>query len=738
MESDYYNYGQIVEIETLTNRRTVKFAKVVQKHHYAKLRNGIKINGQEGIEFDVCPEVPQKPVFDIRKTERICVIFPENNNEQPTILALRKDFPENLQHLYLTLPDTPKSLCLFEQDYRELRTTLTPEAFLNRIFSWLSRAATDEQHLDDQPLEPFILSRNIVIYNPDVFRDLVDQVLIVVQLSEKPRLVYRIEAIPVNIDAKRLPKPPCFIAIPIITKPWHSRVINRNPVSIEQLDILLKTVGVDLVDKLQSKTVETYNKKHRIFMDYHWLLLIRLPKIRKEGGKIETVEDWAFFVDDTIGELGRKLEILEKHNGVWARCLGTTTPHDLDTSPISIARPVQALTRDLATKLAGVDTKSISKISVIGAGALGSHIVSNLARQGIGKWIIVDEDQILPHNHSRHALSPHFEGYSKADALAEEINLLLNDGEAAKGVCEDVLEICADNHKQKDVFEGVDHIWDFSVSPAVSRSLALLDTNVPRSSVFLLQKGRFMVIISEGRDRKVRLDDLEIQLAIGSIEEAMLKGLFKSSATSPIRYSGSCRDITTVLSEDTVAIHSGIASQFLKNNMTNKLPSISIWELSNELSVCRINIKPYSVKVGITGKWKIRISQHAIDLMKEYRQKKLPNETGGVLLGNIDILSNIIYIGGVLPSPPDSIEWPITYIRGIRELKRTVMNIRENTSGSITYVGEWHSHPMNCSTEPSGDDVEAHKWLIEHMAEEGLPGVMLIKGNNPLPKVLIG
>ncbi|HUT83233.1 MAG TPA: hypothetical protein VMX95_01185, partial [Thermodesulfobacteriota bacterium] len=156
MSSDFYTFGEPVQFKSLKYRGTIEFIESVNKHNYAKLRRILKKDGLECVEFDVSPERPTHPVADIRKLERICVIFEEDENKKPFILALRKSFPATLLHLNLGDYGGPRSLCLFEEDYRSIAHTLTPENFLLRIFSWLSRAASGEQHLPDQPLEPFV------------------------------------------------------------------------------------------------------------------------------------------------------------------------------------------------------------------------------------------------------------------------------------------------------------------------------------------------------------------------------------------------------------------------------------------------------------------------------------------------------------------------------------------------------------------------------------------------------
>jgi hypothetical protein len=54
--------------------------------------------------------------------------------------------------------------------------------------------------------------------------------------------------------------------------------------------------------------------------------------------------------------------------------------------------------------------------------------------------------------------------------------------------------------------------------------------------------------------------------------------------------------------------------------------------------------------------------------------------------------------------------------------------MQELTLGMLQYVGEWHSHPDGCSTNPSNDDLKVFSWLTEHMIGDGLPAVMAIVG----------
>jgi hypothetical protein len=46
----------------------------------------------------------------------------------------------------------------------------------------------------------------------------------------------------------------------------------------------------------------------------------------------------------------------------------------------------------------------------------------------------------------------------------------------------------------------------------------------------------------------------------------------------------------------------------------------------------------------------------------------------------------------------------------------------------LQYVGEWHSHPNDYGTAPSGDDRNVFEWITERTTEDGYQPVMAIVG----------
>jgi hypothetical protein len=140
---------------------------------------------------------------------------------------------------------------------------------------------------------------------------------------------------------------------------------------------------------------------------------------------------------------------------------------------------------------------------------------------------------------------------------------------------------------------------------------------------------------------------------------------------------------------------------------------------------------PTTVTYEVNG-WTILTDEIIVEEIRAQRQLRLPNETGGVLVGTVDAQRKLIFVAEMIPSPPDSKEWPHLYIRGSAGLSSRLREIAQKTQGGLEYVGEWHSHPRHHGVGQSGDDRIAMTKLRTMMAEDGRPAVMLIVGDNEL------
>lgn len=112
-----------------------------------------------------------------------------------------------------------------------------------------------------------------------------------------------------------------------------------------------------------------------------------------------------------------------------------------------------------------------------------------------------------------------------------------------------------------------------------------------------------------------------------------------------------------------------------------------------------------------TLKLSIEIRDDLLAQMVAHGQKFYPKEYGGILVGRyVDNNSLVIIEDMVLPKNYKASAY--SFERGNKRLKKALVRHFESTP-SLTYVGEWHTHP-NGSTTPSETDTNALYQIAQH------------------------
>jgi Prokaryotic homologs of the JAB domain len=235
-------------------------------------------------------------------------------------------------------------------------------------------------------------------------------------------------------------------------------------------------------------------------------------------------------------------------------------------------------------------------------------------------------------------------------------------------------------------------------------------------------------MLQEDALREYPLDWLEMVYSRALLHDSRLRDHLRRPL-GRLRYGRSCRDLSSAIPQELVALHAAIGARALRVALEAEAAKVSAWTTdAEELSVEHIEIQLTAALSRRYGDWTVVTDQWLLDKVAQARLDGLPNETGGVLIGAHDTQRRVLYLVDVLPSPPDSEEWPTLYIRGSRELTRRLGKVDEITDGQLGYAGEWHSHPRGRSPSPSGDDRKVFAWLQDHMRLEALPAAMLVVG----------
>jgi integrative and conjugative element protein (TIGR02256 family) len=693
--------------------------------------------GAEAIIFDVEAEIPQRPIHDVRPIERVMVTFHADDGSAPVVQLLRTTFPL-VPHLNLTAEEIPRSPCLYDEPWTEAQRAWTPADFVLRLRRWLALTARDELHAQDQPLEPLLSGAAWPLVAPaellggeETDSQIPAPLRVRKVLSDAGYLTLFAEIAPSEVDATKPEAQPEFLATTFRADPQAHGVIRRQPRTLRELADLLTPAGIDLVDQLRTR-VRAWHEGlvHVGLLQARLIVILALPKSRVAGGPVESTETWGFLISQTIGEVGEQLGIWEMRDGQPGRLLHVDETKQGEQVPLELLNPTPSFSRARAAALSGKSQSDARRITAVGAGALGSQLFLDLLRRGFGEWTLIDPDVLLPHNLARHPLFGAAVGLPKAEALALLANDIVDGEPVARFIVADVLAPGTKTPQVEEALVNADIVVDASASVAVARYLSRdVESAARRVSAFLNPTGTDAVLLVEDAARTTPLDLLEMQYYRHLVQEPTLNAHIAPN-DGQVRYGVSCRDESSTIPQDLVALHAATAARMLRRSLGQEEARIYLWRaLEDEPGVATFPIQTAEPVAILCGDWTVYTDRWLLDQLQRWREEKLPNETGGVLVGAFDTQRKIVYVVDALPSPPDSVEWPTLYIRGCEGLRSRVEVIGAITAGNLVYAGEWHSHPKGVSCSPSNDDRTVFAWLEDLRAGDGLPPLMLIVGD---------
>ena len=739
MQQDFFDVpGHLVSPSQLKipKARELALALEAGRLEYAKLIESKVSENGEVVVFDVEVEIPQLRVHPIQPRERLSVTFEPTDKRIPKTEALRCDFPQ-VPHLNLHLQEFPRSLCIYAERYESVKRRWTAARFVQNIRDWLALTAKGKLHQTDQPLEPVLLdfSGSITIPSDLGAHDETPDLLWVTKpmiptTDDKPFLIAQRQA-PSQND-------PDFLVSVHRSPPHVHGVINRYPATLGNLASMVHASGLDLLEDLRQR-LKLWHQEIPNLRDLQVLILILFPRTRTKDGPEERVDPWTFWSMDSLHILGSKLGVWEKQGEKLGLLIPTDSTRKGGDISLGVLNTSYELTADLASRLNGCLNNKKIDFAAIGQGALGSQVVLNLARSCFGgTWTLIDNDILMPHNLARHVLFKEFIGSPKADGVAMLANEIVSDFKSFSPLRVDILSPGSQEQSLRDALQKSAVILDMSASVSVARRLSIdIKEGGRRISLFLSPTGEDLILLAEDRDRETTLDAIEMQYYRSVLTDQRLEDHLKPKEGQQ-RYGQSCRDLTFTLPQNLVSMHAAIGAAALQNLIDLPQASITIWRSDTYRNLQCINVSPKPVIRIEKEDWTIVTDEGLLERLFFFRKERLPNETGGVLLGAFDVERRLIYITHSLLSPPDSLELSTGYIRGCRGLNEALIEVGKNTNEMMEYIGEWHSHPPSSGTAPSNYDFQLFKWLAETMSRDGLPAVMIIVGDTGNYSIFVG
>ena len=716
--------GKLLDAPDSFDSRAREFARLLQAGDipFARFVSLSRSETKDVITFDVGVELPQDRVHDIRPWERMSAEFSRNDGSTPEVFALRRDFPY-VPHLIRRDTEIPRSLCLFDAPWPEIKLFLTPARFVSVIRDWLAKTARNELHADDQPLEPLLLATGgVMIVPPGLSDTSTDDCIDVVGISPQgaPFSVYlACQSNNERFDNQENLRH--YQAVNLRGEPTTHGIIERTPRTLSELSDLLNVAGINVISELEARLLAC--REDQDLLQRELILTAILPRRRTDGGATESWNYYAFLLHGKTESLGESLGLWTVRDQYVVPLIPRGQP-DPGFVKLTCLNVVRELSPIQAALMSGRDPDPRDFVAV-GQGALGSQVVTNLARGGFGSWLLVDKDMLLPHNLARHALFGDFTGIPKAVGVGTAIANTVIGSNVRALVC-DVLDPRNPVASLQHELERAKIIFDFSASPAVERHLANdISSDARRVSAFLSPDGKCLVMLAEDSVRKVKLNELEAPFFRLLLQQAPALDFYADGAGT-VRYGHGCSDISMRMPPERVTLHAAIAAGAIRGLSDDA--SVTVWQLTDEFSVLCHRKMGTVCKWYESAGWSVGIDASLIETLQCLRERNLPSETGGVLVGTLDAQRNRVLVVDVIQGPSDSWQAPNGFIRGSSALTERLQAIEQRTAQGVQYVGEWHSHPSGASLAMSCDDRKLLQFLSERVEVDGLPGIVLIVG----------
>jgi len=513
-----------------------------------------------------------------------------------------------------------------------------------------------------------------------------------------------------------------------VIEPQQMTRMKQAPGTFRQLVDFLQARGVDLVAMIDGALDEWLRTHQETKLGRRiTCILVTMPIVDPSTGAVGANNTVAFLSLASPGQIGENLGLLARNNSdqaedlAFVRMLRATASLDSAAEiEVQMALVHPELDGPRAAMLSGVPEADSRRVLQIGAGAAGSSVAESLARQGLFKWTVVDDDDLLPHNIARHTLlAPHV-SQNKAFGLAARLKQIRDDVDV-RPIAENVLVPSAPEDLNAAMSEA-ELVLDLSASVPVSRWASDHPSAARRMCGFFTPDGKAAVLMIEAADRSLTLRDLEAAYLREILVDPALE--HHLGAAGGMRYTGACRAVTSTIPMSTVQILSGLIAEGIATRLGRPEATLKIWVRSEE-GVRAIEVDGRSVRHD-AGDWELHMpSSLRVELLAR-RVAALPRETGGPLLGIIDNERRRVDVVHAMSPPTDSVSTNVTFQRGTSKLKVDLERAVRRSGSQVRYIGEWHSHPAGYSAEPSSIDIEQISQLARIAEADGSPAISII------------
>lgn len=372
-------------------------------------------------------------------------------------------------------------------------------------------------------------------------------------------------------------------------------------------------------------------------------------------------------------------------------------------------------------------------VALLGCGAIGSTVAPMLARAGVGRLQLYDYGVVTPGVIVRQDFRRDHVGYTKSSAVRVGV-LGSRPGLAVTAYPNNVVGLLKDAEGLERLMSA-DVIIDATASRAVATALELHFRNAPKKHPPIISMvvghnadmGLMTLVTDTQAGMSVDADrQSKLVLAHSGQGKVFLEEFWPTVAdrrkpfqpepgcSSPT-FRGSYTDVLGLTARMTNMAASWLSSNapgsrtFAIDLSGGGLATGPARELEFTWRPCHV------LKDGRHG-YEVRLSHEASAAMLAWirRSERVQGrrvETGGILFGEVDELLKITWIDEVSGPPPDSVSSPEGFLCGTAGVQEMNAEKANRTSGSVSFVGMWHTHPLGMP-QPSRTDLGAMDRLL--------------------------
>lgn len=428
-------------------------------------------------------------------------------------------------------------------------------------------------------------------------------------------------------------------------------------------------------------------------------------------------------------------ELTEK---AWGHVLNWATETPTQWCRIYDNRPEVTYRRDQKTNASWFFGK---KVALLGCGALGSHISEYLVRAGAAKVHLIDNSTVNPGILVRQQFRNYQIGYTKQSALAVQLKSINPNtdidhtyADLIKGwpntVALEMFDLVIDATASKRVASAFQHDWCSETTPPILR--CAISGNAGQGIATLkLPKSGFgpSDLIRRTKITAFHTPTLHDFTHTFWPQQQQEPGFQPEPGCSEPTFVGSAADVAFFASSffnfaahtlqhdnDDVAKALFISANNGLQPLFSHVSDLGKAELSKEVSHgYRVLVSP-GARRSIEG-----------EIRSNARTGSPNDETGGLLLGEIDDSIRSISIDVATGPPRDSKKSPSHFHCGIEGTEEQCRYYAETSGNSTNFVGVWHTHPVSMP-DPSGVDLEAMAQILHCQDKTPRHVVMLIIG----------